>query len=88
MKEVNDWRLLDQDEYMKGEKLLKTVFNKETDGDHEHCEFCWAKFSAQPEDLHSGYCTLDRYRWICETCFEDFKDDFEWQVINEQSGDK
>ena len=23
-------------------------------GEHEHCEFCWARFSALPEDLHGG----------------------------------
>lgn len=84
MKEANDWRLQGQDEYMKGIKLLKTEFAKTSTNDHEHCEFCMAKFGEEPENLHSGYCTIDRYRWICEQCFEDFKDDFEWQVVGEE----
>jgi len=50
--------------------------------DHDHCEFCWAKFMEEdfPEVLHFGYTTADRYRWICKQCFEDFKDNFEFQV--------
>ena len=39
-----------------------------------------AKFGESKEMLHSGYCTIDKYRWICEQCFQDFKDQFEWQV--------
>jgi hypothetical protein len=31
--------------------------------------------------LHEGYCTIDNYHWICETCFHDFKDMFKWKVV-------
>lgn len=36
-----------------------------------------------PGVLHQGYATQDDYRWICESCFEDFKEMFEWTVIDE-----
>ena len=51
-------------------------------GTHDHCFFCWAKFSVKdgPETLDEGYSTEDEYRWICSTCFEDFKDRFHWTV--------
>jgi hypothetical protein len=49
--------------------------------DHDHCEFCGKKFSESPEDLHFGYTTLDDYYWICEPCFNDFEQMFEWKVI-------
>lgn len=55
--------------------------------DHDHCEFCGAKFMApgqseDPEVLTNGYVTVgsDADQWICETCFADFKDEFKWTV--------
>ena len=33
-----------------------------------------------PEILREGYATQDEYRWVCQTCFNDFKDLFEWTV--------
>ena len=53
--------------------------------DHDHCEFCSAKFMVEdlPDALHQGYATKDDYRWICERCFADFRDMFEWKVIDE-----
>ena len=27
-----------------------------------------------------GYCTLDKKYWICEDCFSDFKEIFEWEM--------
>ena len=35
-----------------------------------------------PNALHEGYCTEDEERWICKQCFEDFKRQFEWTVVN------
>ena len=34
--------------------------------DHDHCEFCWAKFSLEGHsgDLDEGYATKDNYQWI------------------------
>ncbi len=55
--------------------------------DHDHCEFCWAKFAEEiliPDSLHEGYATADNYRWICEACFEDFKDQFGWRLIEDR----
>lgn len=61
--------------------------------DHDHCEFCWAKFeapakvaerdSADPSIFTEGYVTVQSGgapQWICEKCFEDFKDEFRWSV--------
>lgn len=42
--------------------------------------------AGHPEILTEGYATTDAhprgsdYHWICEGCFEDFKDRFEWTV--------
>lgn len=76
----NDWRLRNQIKYLKGAELVQTNYkNKYRNWDHDHCDFCWAKFS---EVTDIGYCTLDGYYWICSNCFNDFKEMFKWKVIN------
>lgn len=80
-----DWRLTNQINYLYMLKLKKEAFKKTDRSDHEHCEFCFGKFSENQGDLHFGYCTLDRYHWICDRCFGDFKDLFKWtleQIVN------
>lgn len=74
----NDWRIRNQTNYLLGKQLKYTKYKVVNDNwDHDHCEFCWYKFSEN--DL--GYCTLDQYHWVCETCFRDFKDFFSWSVV-------
>ncbi|MBM2824639.1 MAG: hypothetical protein HW402_303 [Dehalococcoidales bacterium] len=34
-----------------------------------------------PEVIHVGYATIDDYYWICENCFQDFKEMFAWNVV-------
>ena len=82
----DDWRLQGQQRYLMGALLHWERWSRPRPGwDHDHCEFCWAKFLEEdlpefPDILHAGYTTEDLYRWICEQCFEDFKDRFQWRV--------
>ncbi len=81
MREENDWRLTNQLSYLKGAALAWRTYSPPSENwEHDHCEFCWAKFSAagQPDVFREGYNTADEYRWVCKTCFDDFKDLFEW----------
>lgn len=73
-----DWRFTDQDQYLMRARLKFCQFSKEL-RDHDHCEFCGAKFSEGAGDLRQGYCTIDEYYWICQSCYEDFKDFFGWE---------
>jgi hypothetical protein len=75
-----DWRLVNQHKYLQGKQLKKADFQTTPNCDHKHCAFCWDKFGCADGMLHSGFCTKDKYHWICETCFLDFKDEFEWVV--------
>lgn len=86
----DDWRLAGQERYLAGATLIRRKYRanpRNRDWDHDHCEFCWAKFMVeeQPDVLHAGYSTEDEYRWICDTCFSDFKDEFRWTVRAEPS---
>lgn len=88
MRESNDWRLTNQDSYLKGVTLIWRRYRPASEeSDHDHCEFCWAKFmdADLPDTLQHGYSTEDRYRWVCKTCFDDFLDFFDWRVLDEGS---
>ena len=85
MADSNDWRLAGQESFLKGVTLVRRPYRrslKNPNWDHDHCAFCWAKFMVEdhPGTLHEGYSTEDEYHWICLTCFEDFKDAFDWRV--------
>lgn len=82
MIEMDDWRLQGQGKYLKNVILERKNYLCYRDGwDHDHCEFCGAKFSLDmPDALHVGYATQDNYHWICDGCFHDFKDLFGWIV--------
>lgn len=71
--EKDDWRLTNQKNYLDNVKLNKREYNLNT---HNHCAFCWHEF--RKNDI--GYTTCDEYHWICEGCFTDFKDEFDWTV--------
>lgn len=41
-----------------------------------------------PDVLHEGYCTPDERRWICPTCFRDFREQFMWELVEPPAQDK
>lgn len=76
----DDWRRHGQEKYLKGENLIARDYYIYRDGwDHDHCEFCGAKFSLDKNDLNEGYATKDGYHWVCQDCYNDFKDEFNWK---------
>lgn len=82
---ADDWRRRGQESYLAGRILIEQRYQPYREGwDHDHCEFCWGKFSLSPGDLHAGYSTEDSYHWVCPDCYEDFKDEFNW-ISNESS---
>ncbi len=56
-------------EFLEGEKIQHFW--------HEHCDFCREKALTDKECTF--YCTEDRKYWICEECFKDFKEKFNWE---------
>lgn len=83
MIDINDWRLQGQEKYLKGEPLFYKLYaDRKTKTNHDHCEFCWVKFSDDSDDLKAAYTTEDDYRWICDKCFDDFKQMFLFNTSN------
>jgi hypothetical protein len=86
MIDKSDWRLQGQERYLKAAVLVHRKYRrypKNTAWDHDHCEFCFTTFMIEdyPDVLHVGYATEDDRHWICENCFRDFKDMFDWKVV-------
>lgn len=85
---AEDWREQGQEKYLSGLEFVKRKYKKYRDSwDHDHCEFCWAKFceegseeAAKGDCLIEGFATLDEYRWICETCFRDFRSKYKLRI--------
>jgi len=84
--DVGDWRLMGQDRYLQGATL---IFRKWTldrpDWDHDHCAFCTVHigdhvFEDDTDTQLEGWVTEDGMHWICNQCFEDFRQRFEWVV--------
>jgi len=85
-----DLPAMPQEHFLKGVSLIHRSYRRNAGNpawDHDHCEFCWAKFMAEdhPEVLHVGYATPDDYYWICEQCFQAFREKFHWTVISDDS---
>jgi hypothetical protein len=80
---MTDWRRQGQEKYLQGVSLVKREYSAYREGwEHDHCEFCGRKFSERQCDLNIGYVTLDNYHWICEECYRDFKEAFEWVLAD------
>lgn len=66
-------------EYLHNKVLSFREFS-ESDGDHDHCELCWDRFSNYPDDLHNGYYEPLSGSWICEDCYNHLATLFAWSV--------
>ena len=86
---MDDWRLNGQEKYLSGVNLIHRRYRryKNPKWDHDHCEFCQAKFMVEDvhDVLHEGYTTEDDYHWICNSCFAEFNDRFGWTVIADET---
>ena len=78
---MTDWRMQGQERYLANAVLVRQKYRKyRNTWDHDHCEFCGVKFSEDADDITVGYATVDRYHWICEACYVDFRKSFGWIV--------
>jgi hypothetical protein len=79
---AEDWRLRNQADYLTGVVLYRRKYVAPSkDWDHDHCMFCWATFREKvesPRILTEGFATADGLWWICDTCFNDFRQQFRW----------
>jgi hypothetical protein len=70
-----------QENYLKGVSLSWQPYRQSHDI-IDHCEFCQSEFmeSGPQGTFREGYTTIDRSHWICNNCFQDFKESFGLKV--------
>lgn len=77
----NEWYLV---EYERKTYLHKKVLSFKAfpglEGEHDHCELCWARFSKYPGDLQNGYFEPLSKSWICADCYNELAPLFGWTV--------
>ncbi|HEX5449259.1 MAG TPA: hypothetical protein VFW85_04315 [Gaiellaceae bacterium] len=92
---MEDWRLMGQERFLHGASFRHKSYRAYRTGwDHDHCEFCTRKLveaealSDYPDAASLGYAAVGRgpggeddYYWVCDDCFPDFREQFEWTVI-------
>ena len=81
----DDWRLRGQERYLQDAAFFRRRFQKlGPNSDHDHCAFCWEKFSEGdiPDTTVEGYTTADRDHWVCDACFTDFRERFRWTLVS------
>jgi hypothetical protein len=89
----DDWRRMGQERFLKGGKFRwQRYVGPGPAWDHDHCEFCFAKFMDRDEAdlLREGWATPyfgseSSFRWVCPQCFDDFKEEFEFDVAQGMS---
>ena len=90
MVETNDWRLTKSHENIKKEKewKFKIYTPRRETWEHEHCVLCGDKISQYENTIHEGYTSTSKgrkdYWWLCPECFNDFKEMFGWEVVEEK----
>ena len=78
---MREWNVEESDISLNNHVLHRKIFSDRLkDTEHEHCEFCSALFGSQKRDFVEGYCTEDYYYWICDHCYNEFKDEFNWTI--------
>jgi hypothetical protein len=84
-----DWRL-NFCEGLRGQPLRNMVWRKWSEQwDHDHCAACGAKFAEfEGEGIQKvGYATTEAYQrgaeyeWVCETCFDELKEQLGWYEV-------
>jgi len=81
--DADDWRIAGQEQFLYGAVFeLRTYAPPRPNWDHDHCEFCWGKFSETETDgcLNAGYVTTNEKHWVCERCFSDFQAKFQFSL--------
>ena len=77
----DDWRIMGQEGYLIGKSLQHRQFRRELCyKDFDQCEFCWACFDGDSAAPMRAYYVPEERVWICEACYKDFQEHFQWTV--------
>lgn len=76
-----DYRIQGQEGYLLNKHLQHRKFDRKLCvEDFDQCEFCWSCFDEDKSCPLNAYFEPMVKVWICEDCFNDFKEHFHWTV--------
>jgi hypothetical protein len=79
----DDWRIHGQERWLVGAVLhFAPYLTLRPTWDHDHCAFCWARFTQEPypDTLQAGYTDDENFHWVCPQCFDDFQERFHFRL--------
>lgn len=67
-------------------KMPFIKYCQERHGDHDHCTFCGITISSHNYEgsIKNAYFKDDSCEWVCQKCFEQFKNKMNWKDINNE----
>ncbi len=68
--------------FLVGKQFIFKVFVPSKKGDHEHCNMCGEKFTGTEIPPKLGYGALDGIGWVCKNCFDEYKIEYKYCVMN------
>ena len=82
----DDWRITGQEGYLLNKQLQLITFDRSMCfEDHDQCDFCNKIFDKDPKHPLKAYYEPINKVWICQNCFDDFKEHFYWGVSNDNN---
>lgn len=76
-----DWRIMGQEGYLKDKKLQHRKFSQAMrTKDNDQCDFCYSFLDRNHQGASYAYFEPITRSWICERCYQDFKEHFNWMV--------
>ncbi|MCR5808105.1 MAG: hypothetical protein K6G56_00930 [Clostridiales bacterium] len=74
-----EWRLTAWEACQIGNCMQHRVFDRTiVIEDFDKCSLCYERFDTDEKHPQKAYYCPDNHRWVCEKCFNDFKDLFDW----------
>lgn len=80
-----EWYIREYEEktYLHNKELYFQHFPCE-EGNHDHCELCWARFSKYSTDFKIGYYEPLSKSWLCPDCYNELKSLFQWTLAGQK----
>ncbi len=67
--------------FLANKTFVRKVFVPDGCNDHEHCNMCGDKFMGNEDPPKYGFGSIDGIGWICESCFSEFKKEYNWHEL-------
>lgn len=84
MIDKDDWRLMNDVGYLMNAEIDPVGYEEIVTyrPQIKHCVFCWEQVPQKLSYYQTWYVPLDKSCAICENCFKDFREQFNWKLLD------